>query len=333
MTARKVGIGFVGCGGIATHTMGESSGLDVIQPVVAFDIDREAQERFCQKFGFESAESFEAILDREDVEAVILAAPPYARQEQIAKAAEAGKAVYTEKPLSLSSEDALKAVKVCKDCGVPLMVGQVLRYIGGYARMIEVMRSGEVGKPLAIEIHRYGEPFPEEYRQTWRFDKTLSGGLMFEVHVHELDLARQLCGNPTSVFARMRRNGIDKALGYDDLIMGTIEFENGALGQTHFGQIAPKGETRTILICEGGIMRGNFEGAFLKEWNREEREIPKSKGDDEPPFRKEIRLFAEAVLEEKPVPIPGEEGFWSVAMAEAFERSAQLGQPVAVKEA
>jgi predicted dehydrogenase len=77
-------------------------------------------------------------------------------------------------------------------------------------------------------------------------------------------------------------------------------------------------------------MRGNFEGAFLKEWNQEEREIPRPEGDEEPPFRKEIRLFAEAVLEKRPVPIPGEEGLWSVAMAEAFERSAQLGQPVSV---
>jgi len=330
MTSKQLGIGFVACGGIANCIMGECADLEVARPVVAFDIDKEAESKFCRKFGFESAPTFEAVIENDEVDAVILAAPPYARQEQIVPAARAGKAVFSEKPLALSSAEAKRVVDACKQAGAPLMVGQVLRYIGGFARMIDVMKKGELGRPLALELHRYGEPFPAVYRQTWRFDKDLSGGLMFEIHVHELDLARQLCGNPSSVFARMRRTGIDSELAYEDLIMGVVEFENGAIGETHFGLAAAKGETRTVLICEGGVMSGNSEKATIKRWSGEEVEIPQVECEREPPFRREIRLFAEAVLEGKPVPIPGEEGLWSVLMAESFERSAKLGQPVMV---
>ena len=112
--------------------------------------------------------------------------------------------------------------------------------------------------------------------------------------------------------------------------MGLIEFENGVLGETHFSQIAARGETRTLVVCEEGVVWGNFAEARIQKWEGEEQPLPLENG--ELPFRKEVRLFAESVLEGKPVPIPGEEGLWAVAMAESFERSAATGQPVSVRE-
>lgn len=331
MKAERLGLGVVGCGGIAQAILKECVGLDCLAPVAAFDPHPQNLSKVVADFGCEPEESFESLLERKGVQAVLLSAPPTVRPAQAFAAARAGKAVFSEKPLALSVAEGRRVVEACREAGSPLMVGQVLRYFGGFGRLADHVLSGALGKPLMVESRRYGPPFPANYRDAWRLRKGNSGGLLFEVHVHELDYSRHLCGDPISVFAKSRRVGTDPETDYEDLHVGIIEFESGAFGQFHFSQISPRGETCVTVFCERGVAWAGFASARWKGWDGEEADIPILETHQEPAYRKELRLFAEAVLRGEPMPITGEDGLWAVAMAEGFERSAARGEAVGVK--
>lgn len=330
MSASRLRIGVSGCGGIACCIFSECQGLESIEVVAGFDPDPARMAKFQETTPCQAAPSFEDLVGRKDIDAIVLAAPPRERLPQAIQAAAAGKAVFCEKPLALSVSEASQIVAACKKAGVPLMVGQVLRYFGGFRRLAEKIRNGDYGAIRAIQVNRISGPFPDFYRDAWRLKRETSGGLLYEVHVHELDLSRYMCGNPKRVTAASNRIGQDPDTDYKDLYMGTIEFGNGVLGQYHFSHISAQGETSVRVFLEKGVARAGFDGAWFQPWSGSEVEISLM-GEDEPAYRHEIRLFAEAVLNNQPVAIPGEEGLWSVAMAEAFEKSAESGQPVEIE--
>jgi predicted dehydrogenase len=275
-------------------------------------------------------DSFEALLARKDVDAVVLAAPPGPRVEQAILAAQAGKAVYSEKPVSFTVEQGKQILEACTKAKVPFMVGQVLRYFGGYRRIAERIKRGDYGKIRALQVNRTSGPFPEGFRDPWRLRKEECGGLLLEVHVHEFDFSRHLCGNPLRVAGYSQRFGQDPHTDFEDFHVGTIEFEGGVLGEYHFSHISAAGETRFKVFLEKATVWAGFDGAWQQFWDKEVEVVPEPEGGDEPPYRREIRLFAEAVLNKQPVPIPGEEGLWAVLMAEAFAESAKLGRAIEI---
>src|SRR3954465_14584600 len=94
-----------------------------------------------QKIRLES--SYESVLNDRDVEAVVLCTPHTLHTDQIVKAAQAKKHVFCEKPLSLTRQDVLKAVKACNDNGVALAVGHEKRFEPPIIELMRTARSGE----------------------------------------------------------------------------------------------------------------------------------------------------------------------------------------------
>ncbi len=329
MASPRLRLGISGCGGIARYIFNECIGLECIQPVAGYDPNRANLAKFQEITSCEAVESYEALIGRKDIDAVVLAAPPLDRVPQVLPAAQAGKAIFSEKPLALSVAEGKRLVDGCHAAKVPLMVGQVLRFFGGFGRMVKYIHEGAFGKPLALQSNRLGTPFPSEYRDDWRLKQTTTGGLLFEVHVHEFDLSRCLCGKPLRVSGQSRRYGIDPETDFQDLLLGTIEFDSGAMGQYHFSQVSAHNEVCFKVYLEKGAAWATFGEAWVQRWDKEPELIQPEEA-EEAPYRKEIRLFAEAVLKGEPMPIPGEEGLWNVAMAEAFEKSAASGKIVEV---
>lgn len=332
MSEERLRLGVAGCGVISRLIFEECKGLDSIELVAANDPDGSNLEKFASQFRVEIAESFETLMDRPDVDAVVLTAPPRVRFDQAKEAAGAGKAIFMEKPLALSVAEGRELIEECHRKAVPLMVGHVLRYFPTYSRLAERVHAGDYGAPLALQVTRCTTPFRGEARSPWRLSKASSGGLLFELHVHEFDLARHLCGDPERVFCVSNRVGVDTETDYKDLYVGVIEFANDVLANCHFSQVSAKPANQFTVVLEKGTVSANFQEATQMLWGCGEEPIPLTGEDTEPPYRREIRLFSEAVLAGEPMPIPGEDGLWAVAMAESFEKAAETGQPVSVRE-
>src|SRR5947209_7045437 len=92
------------------------------------DVSAEAAQSASEELGAPSFSSAEALLDRPDVDAVIVASPPFQHRPLVELAAARGKHVFVEKPLAANTADCDAMIRAAEAAGVTLMVGQVLRY-------------------------------------------------------------------------------------------------------------------------------------------------------------------------------------------------------------
>ena len=166
------------------------------------------------------------VLANPEVDAVFITTPTPTHAEVICRAAEAGKAIFVEKPLAHTLEAAQKVVDVVARTGVPCQVGFQRRYDPAYAAVKTRLGAGELGR---IENFRAisRDPFepPLAFLQT-------SGGLLVDLGIHDFDSARFFCGEVEEVYATGTtvRNDALKKMGFHNLAVATLKFVSGAVG-------------------------------------------------------------------------------------------------------
>jgi myo-inositol 2-dehydrogenase / D-chiro-inositol 1-dehydrogenase len=171
------------------------------------------------------AEPLEAIQDP-NVDAVIIVTPTNTHAELIEAAAQAGKAIFCEKPVALGLERTQRALEVVKAKGVAFQIGFNRRFDPPYALAKQKLLAGEIGEiEQFISVMRDPSPPALEYLK-------ISGGMFLDQSIHELDCARFLVGEVEEVSA-WGAVLIDPAigeLGDVDTGMISLRFKNGALG-------------------------------------------------------------------------------------------------------
>lgn len=129
---------------------------DGSQFVGVFSRNPDRAAAFAQQYGVERIFSdFESLISSEQVDVVYIATPNYLHASQTMQAARAGKHVLVEKPMALSTDDALRMIEICRQQPVKLGVGFHLRHHPAHREVRELLRGGKLGEPRLIEI-RWG---------------------------------------------------------------------------------------------------------------------------------------------------------------------------------
>ena len=172
--------------------------------------------------------NFSDVLADPRVQAVVLATPHSAHIEQIVAAARAGKAVHCEKPLALTTADALRAVSACEKAGVLLGVGHDKRYLASMRELARVVTSGELGQILHIEGNSSNEVSLHHYAP-WRESEDEAPGLsMTATGVHIVDAFVNLIGPVRRVQAQAMSH--KPVPGPIDTVSVLFEFASKATG-------------------------------------------------------------------------------------------------------
>ncbi|MCX7598147.1 MAG: Gfo/Idh/MocA family oxidoreductase [Armatimonadetes bacterium] len=328
---KKVRLALVGCGGMGRGLVSVLPDLPQARLVAAVDASAGAAQEVAQEHGCDATTDLEAVLARDDVDAVIIATPNHLHAEQAIAAAQAGKHVFTEKPMALRAADAAAMIQAARQAGVKLMVGQVLRYLCPFVWVIENVKRGGWGEPFAAQITRIGGSWTDgRYDRTWRQSGAASGGPLFEIHVHEIDFMCQLFGAPEAVWA-VNGHFLADDIDYYDTSEVLVRFAGGRPVQFFTGHSAIEGRYDAKILCTGATV-------YLEGFGSVHVALPGGRSLDpdpgqlaaqyEPGFRREVREFVEAIAYDNPVPIPGEEGLRAVEVAEAAVRSAETGEVV-----
>jgi myo-inositol 2-dehydrogenase/D-chiro-inositol 1-dehydrogenase len=132
-----------------------------------------------------------------DIDAVAICSSADTHVDLMVAAAEAGKAVFCEKPVSLDLEELERGLDAIESSGVPFQVGFNRRFDPAHASVAEAVAAGRIGEPHLVRISsRDPEPPPLEYVRT-------SGGLFLDMTIHDFDMARFVTGSEVvEVFAR-----------------------------------------------------------------------------------------------------------------------------------
>src|SRR5688572_6533613 len=179
-------------------------------------------------FGVDYTPTYEEMLARDDVDAVLIATPHSLHREQVEQAARHGKHILVEKPMSTSVADCTAMIEACRTAGVVLEVIQTLRFRGTLARAKKLIDEGRIGPVWMIR----GQTLRQDYvvdTASWAALPE-NGGAVLDMGVHNFDIMRFLTGaNVKRVFSHVTTFGDSPAPGMS--AMTQLTFDNGVSAQ------------------------------------------------------------------------------------------------------
>lgn len=251
-TEGRMRFGIVGCANIATGAvipgiLASEKGMvaAVASRGIAKAEETAARFHIPQAYG-----SYEELLADPDIDAVYIPLPNHLHREWTIRAAEAGKHVLCEKPLALNAEEAQEMVDACARNGVHLAEAFMYRHHPRYARIAEIIASGEIGE---LRLIRGGFTFCSPTNDgNVRFKRELGGGSLYDVGCYPISAARLLFGRePEAVTVHgFFSPGHDHV---DMMAAGLLEFEGGAASTIDCGMWANFRNVLEILGTQGRI--------------------------------------------------------------------------------
>lgn len=191
VAADEVRVGLVGSGRIGRVHANAYAGIGNGRIVACLDAVADVARRFGDDFGVAVVDDYDALLARDDVDAVLVATPNWLHAEMTIAALAAGKHVFCQKPIALSLDEAdrvLSAAAAAPDR--VLQFGFMLRFTPPFPELQRLLASGAIGTPIASRAVIFGwEPNAD-----WFYDKATGGGVILDTLIHFVDLAQWLLG-------------------------------------------------------------------------------------------------------------------------------------------
>ena len=330
----EIGVAFIGVGRMGVTHVKTLAGIPNIRVVVVADHGRERAERGRAIAKAERAvtSSEEAILDPA-VEAVVISTQTNTHADLIEMAIDAGKAVWSEKPIALDLTETGRIVELVASTGIPVQLGFMRRFDPGYEAAKARIDSGALGR---IEMFRALSR--DTYPPGLEFLKS-SGGVFLDMAVHDLDLARFLVGEVEEVQSWGTVLIDDRFAQADDsdTAVTMLRFHGGALGVIETSRRSAWGyDIRTEVAGSTGKVvveaPQKTSMVFSRDFGFEADHFENFPDRFEVAYRRELELFFEALGEGR-TPSPGPaDALETLRLAIACTRSWREGRPVKVAE-
>ncbi|MBI9093821.1 MAG: Gfo/Idh/MocA family oxidoreductase [Sphaerochaeta sp.] len=247
--------GIIGCGNVTEKKSGpglqkaEGSSL-----VAVMRRNSEKAEDYAKRHNVPRwYDDAQKLIDDPEVDAIYIATHPSSHMEYTLKVAEAGKPVYCEKPLAISSEDSKRMTAFCKEKGVPFFSAYYRRALPKFLKIKALLDSGIIGEIRYVHVSMH-QSLPEEDKLkegSWRVNPELSrGGLILDVGSHALDLLDWYFG-PIEEAQGFTENQ-SKAYAAEDIVSGSWKHANNVLGSGIFCFNTYKDEDKTIICGSKG---------------------------------------------------------------------------------
>ena len=323
-------LGLVGLGSMGrNHLRVISSHPDTVLAAVA-DPAAEALEAATSQTGAQGFEDPLAMIQRAELDGVVIAAPTTNHTALALAAIERGLPVLVEKPLAATVEEALAIVAAARARGVRIQVGHVERYNPAVLEMGRLLRAGWLSTIYAISSRRAG-PFPARTRDV---------GVMVDLGTHDVDMLSWIAGErPTRVYAETAQR---IHATHEDLTYGLLHFPSGATGFLDVDWLTPAKRRSLTAVGEEGMFeldyltqkltftRSNVErpqmiSGYATTFSGDVAEIPVVSIE---PLRAEMDEFVRVLRTGDRPYVDGEDGLWAVAIANALLTSAAERRPI-----
>ena len=334
---KKLKLGVIGTGRIGkVHIATLVQSVPQAEVVAVADVNLESATQLASGFGIPTVyDNFQDILKHPEVEAVVICSPTDTHAKYIVEAAKAGKHIFCEKPVDLSLEVIQGALKAVEEAGVKLMVGFNRRFDPNFAKIKQLVVDGKIGEPHILKItSRDPAPPPAEY-------SAVSGGMFMDMTIHDFDMARYIVGSEVTEIFVNAAVLVDPAIGEAgdvDSAVINLTYANGAMGVIDNSRKAVYGyDQRVEIFGSKGMacadnnypenhryfaadgVHGSLPLNFFMERYLEA-------------YANEMKIFCNAVVNDLPLPVSGDDGLKSVAIAMAARKSYLEHRPVKLSE-
>lgn len=188
-------VAIIGLGNISNAHIPAWREIENTQIVAVCDIRSELFEKVPEA---RSYTNYCELLEKEQVDIVDICLPTFLHVEVSLAALKKGIHVLCEKPISLNPEDAQLLYRTAQEHNVRFMVAQVIRFWPEYVALKQMADTQKYGKLLSGVMQRIGS-IPRKSWNNWMLDGKISGGVPYDLHIHDLDFAVHAFGVPTKM--------------------------------------------------------------------------------------------------------------------------------------
>jgi predicted dehydrogenase len=227
----------------------------------------------------------------------------------------AGIAVYLEKPIAITLDDADAILSSAAQTGTPLDVGHNMRHMAVVRLMKQIIDRGDIGEVKAVWCRHFVGNGGDYYFKDWHADRSKSTGLLLQKGAHDIDVIHHLAGGYTtlatgmgalSVYGRiadrqdraghlmtewfsldnwppLAQAGLNPVVDVEDISMMHMGLDNGVLASYEQCHFTPDyWRNYTVIGTEGRLENfGDTAGGVVRVWNR--RVFYRAEGDAEYP--------------------------------------------------
>jgi predicted dehydrogenase len=349
----RVGIAIIGSGGIAqsVHLPAYAKLRDEgkVEIVAVADANEQTAKTAAEKFEVPHIfTDYHELLKLKQVDAVSICTPNFLHKQPTLDAFDAGKHVLVEKPIGLNGIEGAEMVAAGHAAGKKLQVGLNMRFGSApqaIKKFVDAGKLGDIYYARAHALRRRGVPtwgvFTEKDKQ--------GGGPLIDIGVHILDMTLWLLGHPKPISVSGQtyrqfgnRPGIYNNWGpwdptkytVEDFAVGQVKFDNGAtltLESSFVANIAKEEFSTALLGSEGGVFLDLLDNNNTRVYREEEGTLTDTLLPSLPNVSShelEIRAFVQAILDDTPPLIPGEQALMVTQILDAIYESSETGREV-----
>lgn len=334
MKKKILNVGVISCSDMAQSHMLAVKNHEQACLAAVCDVDEEKLREAGDKMGVEARYTdYRELLRHPGLDAVIIVTPDQLHREMVEESLNAGLHVLCEKPLALLREDLNAIVAASRASDKKLMVGQICRFTPGFAKAKELIDAGELGDIYYVEseyAHDYQDILSEN---GWRSDPNRNG--VVGGGCHAVDLLRWVAGDPIEVTAYANHKMLP-IVPYDDCTIAILRFENDVIGKVFVSTGCKRAYTMrsSFYGTKGTVVCDNTSPSITFYKSQEENPAELEEREIEVDIANhntfgEFRAFADAILNDKPVPTDALQGARTIAACMAIVDSANERRTIA----
>ncbi len=265
-------IAFVGCGFVFDIYMRTIKAHPELTIAGVFDTKVERRNKVASHYGFRAYETYDELLADEKVDAVINLTNIASHFEVSRRALEAGKHVYSEKPLTKSVRESEQLFDIAKAKGVRLYAAPCNILSDSVRTIFDVVQDGAIGQPLLIYAELDDNPihlmsFEKVKSPTgapWPLEEEIYEGCTYEHLGYHLVWICGLLGPAISVTAfsseliENKMEGLPKKVGTPDFSVACLHFASGASARITCSVVAPRDHRMRIIGREGEVVGDSY---------------------------------------------------------------------------
>jgi predicted dehydrogenase len=299
-------VGVLGTGWVAGAHIDTFSKIDGCEVVAVSSRDKQRAADRIAELGIsaEPYDNVDALLGHDGLDIVVICTPHPNHPAETIAAANAGKHIVIEKPVSLNREDLAKMVKAVNAAGVQTSVCFELHWNGMFAAMKKHIEAGKLGKLFYGEASYFHGIGPWYGQWNWNTKKAMGGDALLTAGCHALDALIWLMDSPVVEVSAMSNTSPDNPLEYeyDTNSIAILKFANGALGK-----VATSIESRhpylfpVLVQGDKGALWNNqiatveSEGAMSSGWSQFEGALPDSGDVNDHPYAGQLQYFVDCI--------------------------------------
>ncbi|MBV1855964.1 Gfo/Idh/MocA family protein [Catellatospora tritici] len=247
-------------------------------------------------------DDYRTLLNRDDIDAVIVLTPDHTHERVATDTLRAGKAAYVEKPLGISTEECDRVLAVAHETGSRLYVGHNMRHMGVVRLMRDIIARGEIGQVQTVWVRHFVGHGGDYYFKDWHAQRRHTTSLLLQKAAHDIDVLHWLAGGYTEVvsaFGDLRvygrvtdrrapdepkrddwfdpaghwpplaQTGLHAEIDVEDVSIVNLRLDNGVLAAYQQCHFTPDYWRNYTVIGDAGRLEnfGDQPGAVVRVWN------------------------------------------------------------------